>query len=105
MLRGIKAVFNKDIDLEVNALSVLRVFGKIKDETRDLDSEDKSIVIEVESNQPSRGIVQLLGYSLYGKGSYSSNIKEGYVEGGNYDKGFICAPFYKHENRVGGFEF
>ena len=86
-------------------LSMLRIFGKIKDDIRDLDNEDKSIVIEVESDQPSSGIIQLLGYSLYEKGSYPSNVKEGYIEGGNYDKGFICAPFYTHENRVGVLSF
>ena len=86
-------------------LSMLRVFGKIKDDVKDSDNENRSIVIEVESDQPSSGVVQLLGYSLYGKGPYPSNVKEGYVEGGNYDKGFICAPFYKHENRVGVLSF
>ena len=86
-------------------LSMLRIFGKIKDDERDLDNEDRSIVIEVESDQPSSGVVQLLGYSLYGKGPYPSNVKEEYVEGGNYDKGFICAPFYTHENRVGVLSF
>ena len=86
-------------------LSMLRVFGKIKDDVKDSDNENRSIVIEVESDQPLSGVVQLLGYSLYGKGPYPSNVKEGYVEGGNYDKGFICAPFYKHENRVGVLSF
>ncbi len=86
-------------------LSMLRIFGKIKDDTKDRSDKDESIVIEVESKQPSAGIAQLLGYSLYKKGPYPSNIKEGYVEGGNYDKGFICAPFYKHEDRVGVLSF
>ncbi len=42
-------------------LSMLRIFGKVKDNTRDSNDRDESIVIEVESDQPSAGIVQLLG--------------------------------------------
>lgn len=105
LLRKLREFRLVDNGATLYELSMLRIFGKIKDDVKDSTEGDESIVIEVESDQPSAGIVQLLGYSMYEKGPYPSNVKEGYVEGGNYDKGFIVAPFYKHEDRVGVLSF
>jgi hypothetical protein len=105
LLRKLREFGLMDNGATLYELSMLRVFGKIKDEVRDNACVDESITIEVESDRPSAGVVQLLGHLLYEKGPYPSNVKEGYVEGGNYDKGFIVAPFYKHEDRVGVLTF
>ncbi len=76
-------------------LTMLRAFGKIKSAKKDIsDNFDESVVIEVE---PSRtraygGVQQLLGQTI-ALGAH----KDGYVEGGNYDKGFIVAPDYTDE--------
>lgn len=80
-------------------LQMLRILKKIEsNRTGDLDGN--SVVIEVESDAWGSGIGQLLGTT---KGY---TYKEGYVEGGSYDKGFIMCPFEcKSDDRIGVLSF
>lgn len=85
-------------------LSMLRALGRVRGTpARGLD-KDESIVVEVESDAPSSGVIQLLGHLLYEKGPYPPSTKEGYAESGVFDGAFLVAPFYD-DQRVGVLSF
>jgi len=85
----------------VYELQMLRVFGKIRSKPDNSNNFYESVVIEVESDKPSKGIDQLLGYW-----KNIDNYKIGYVKKGNYDKCFLVAPSIKdYDKRVGILSF
>lgn len=81
-------------------LGTLRMLGKIPSAVKgNLDESDRSIVIEVEPNagRAYNGVVN----QLLDRSRDALQKKYGYLESGRYDDGFIVAPEYSQESRVG----